>query len=248
MLLKTRGVVVKTINLGEADKIITLLSEKFGKIQAVAKGARRTRSRFIAGTQLFCYGDFLLYKGKTWHYVNQADIINSFYKIRNDLEVLSGSTYIVQLIAEVAQPEQPSEALFDLAVEALRTMSEGEGDTQLVIRAVELKIMDIAGFRPVLSRCVNCGKAQRLHWFSPSSGGVLCNDCRKTDVCCYNISPATLEFMKTLINWNLTRVRCIKINNKILKELESIMRAFIGIHIDKSFSTVRFMDNIRKLE
>jgi len=248
MLLKIQGVVLKTVNFGEADKIVTLLSKEHGKIQAVAKGARRTRSKLIAGTQLFCYGEFLLFKGKTWYYVNQVEMKNSFYKIRNDLERLSCSTYIIQLISEVAQPEQPCKEIFNLSVEALRMFAEGKGNSQLVLRAVELKIMDLSGFRPVVNRCVNCGKPADLYYFSPVSGGVVCNDCKRADLSCYSISPTTIELMKAMLKWNLAKISCIRIEDRLLKELESIMRAYIGIHIDKTFSTIRFMDNIKKIK
>lgn len=248
MLIKVRGVVIKAVNLGEADKIITLFSKEHGKIQAIAKGARRTRSKLIAGTQLFCYGDFLLFKGRTWYYVNQVDMINSFYKLRNDLERLSCSTYIIQLTSEVVQPEQPSQEIFNLIVEALKMFVESKGSSQLLLRAVELKIMDLAGFRPVLNRCVNCGKPGDVHCFSPASGGVVCNDCKRIDICCYSISPTTLELMKAMLRWNLTKISCIRIDVSILKEIENIMRTYIAVHIDKTFSTIRFMDSIKKLK
>lgn len=247
MLLKTQGVVVKAVNLGETDKIVTLLSKEYGKIQAVAKGARRTRSRLMAGTQLFCYGDFLLFKGRNWNYIDQLEIIDTFYKIRNDLLRLSYGSYILELISEVVQPEQPCRRLFRLAIDALEMLTAGKGDPEVILRACELKAMDYAGYRPNLDKCALCQSTKTACYFSPSSGGVLCSECRQDNIHWYRVSPGTIEVMKTLLKMDLSRVSNLKVGRSILKELEDVMRAFVAIHLDKDFSTVKFIDNIKKL-
>ena len=181
MILKTKGVVIKAVNFGEADKIITILTEEYGKIQALAKGARKTKNKLMAGTQLFCFSEFLLYKGRTWYYINQIEVINSFFRLKNDLERLSSGTYIIQLISELTQPEQASARLFKLVIEVLSILSDSNSDVRLIVRALELKIMGLSGFKPVLDMCANCGKKDEFTIFSAGAGGVVCIVCSKND-------------------------------------------------------------------
>jgi DNA repair protein RecO (recombination protein O) len=248
MLLKTQGVVTKTVNYGEGDKIITLLSDKFGKIQTMAKGARRTKSKLIAGTQLFCHGEFLLFKGKNWYYIDQVEIISTFYKIRNDLIRLSYGTYLIELVNEITQPEQPPGRLFDLTVESLEMLSDESADPEIILRAAELKALDFAGFRPHLNRCVSCGHAENLLYFSPSAGGILCKNCENTEAYGYRISPSALKIMNLMLRWDLKKLNCLKIDRDVLDVLERIMRSYVAVHIGKDFISNRFIDNIKKIK
>jgi DNA repair protein RecO (recombination protein O) len=248
MLTRTRGLVTKAVNFGEGDKILTLLSDRFGKIQVMAKGARRTKSKLMAGTQLFCYGDFVLFKGKSWYYMNEVDIINTFHRIRNDLIKLCSCTYLIELANAVVQPEEPPGRLLDVLVDSLDMFTEGGTDSNILTRAAELKILALSGFKPRLGHCTNCGANRASSYFSPVSGGILCGECEKTDPYGYRISPDTIEVMKVMLKWKLGKLDCIKVKGHILKELEKIMRAFVAVHIEKNFSANKFLDNIKKYD
>jgi DNA repair protein RecO (recombination protein O) len=249
MLIKVEGIVAKTTSFGEGDKIVTLITDRYGKVRAMAKGARRTRSKLIAGTQLFCHGEFLLFKGRTWYYIDQVDVINTFYRIRNDLMRLCYGTYLMELISEIVQSEQPAGRLFGLVINALDILCDDRANPELIIRAAEIKALDYAGYRPQLDRCADCGKAEAGLFFSPSSGGIVCSDCRKADKPYgYSISPSALKIMKLLLRWDIRKLMCLKLDDRVLKELERIMRSYVVVHIDKDFTSYRFMDNIRRIK
>ncbi|MBA1337191.1 MAG: DNA recombination and repair protein RecO [Firmicutes bacterium] len=248
MLFKTRGVVTKTVNYGEGDKIITLLTDTHGKIQAMARGARRTKSKLIAGTQLFCYGEFLLYKGKSWYYIDQVEIDNTFYKLRNDLIRLSFGTYFIELINEITQPELAPGNLFDLAVQTLETLSDETTDPELILRAAEIKALAYSGFRPQLRRCANCGRPGEMVAFSPSAGGVICRECRDSGLYGYSISSQALKIMDLMLRWDLDKLKCLKLDLELYKELEKVMRAYVAAHIEKDFVSNRFIDSIKKIK
>jgi DNA repair protein RecO (recombination protein O) len=245
MLTKTRGLVTKAVNFGEGDKILTLLTDRYGKIQAMAKGARRTKSKLVAGTQLFCYCDFVLFKGKTWYYIDQAEIINTFHKIRNDLTRLCYCTYLIELANEVVQPAQPPGRLLRVVLEALYMFADDMGEPEVLLRAAELKVLACAGFSPRLEHCANCGSAANNGYFSPVSGGMLCTACEKADPYGYRISPGTIGVMKLMLRWKLKKLGCLKVERNMLKELERIMRAYVAVHIEKDFSSNKFMDSIK---
>lgn len=245
MLVKTRGLVAKSTNFGEGDKILTLLTEEYGKVQAMARGARRTRSKLVAGTQLFCYCDFVLFKGRTWYYIDQIEVINTFHRIRNDLATLSCCTYLMELASEVIQPGQPPGGILKVILKALHSFSVGKVQPEMLLRAAELKILAHAGFRPQLDRCVNCGRSKQNGYFSPISGGILCVNCEKSDPYGYHISRGTVRVMKLMMSWKLGKLDCLKVDEHILRELERIMRAYVTIHIDKDFYSNRFLDSIK---
>jgi DNA repair protein RecO (recombination protein O) len=248
MLIKVKGIITKTTNFGEGDKIVTLITDRYGKVRAMAKGARRTRSKLIAGTQLFCCGEYLLFKGRTWYYIDQVEIINTFYRIRNDLIRLCYGTYLMELLSEIVQPEQPAGKLFGLAIDALNALCDDRANPELVLRAAEIKALDYAGYRPQLDRCAECGKAGAELYFSPSSGGLICSDCRAGSHHGYDISPSALKIMKLILRWDIKKLMCVKTGDRVLKELERIMRSFVSVHIDKDFTSYRFMDSIRKIK
>lgn len=248
MLFKTRGVVTRTVNYGEGDKIITLLTDTHGKIQAMARGARRTKSKLIAGTQLFCYGEFLLFKGKSWYYVDQVEISNTFYKLRNDLMRLSCGTYLIELVNEIAQPELAPGNLFDLAVRTLEMLSDETTDPELILRAAEIKALAFSGFRPQLRRCVNCGRPGEMVAFSPSAGGTICRECRNSGLYGYNVSSPALRIMDIMLRWDYDKLKCLKLDAELFKELEKIMRAYVAAHIEKDFVSNRFIDSIKKIK
>jgi DNA repair protein RecO (recombination protein O) len=248
MLTKTRGLVTKTVNFGEGDKILTLLSDRYGKIQVMARGARKTKSKLIAGTQLFCYGDFILFKGKNWYYVNEVEIINTFHRIRNDLIKLCNCTYLIELANAVVQPEQPPGRLLDVLVDAFNIYAGENTNPEIIMRAAELKILAYSGFKPQLGNCTNCNAVSDAAYFSPVSGGILCPDCEKTDPYGFKASPDTIGVMRLMLKWKLQKLGCIKVKGHILKELEKIMRSYVAVHIEKNFSANRFMDNIKKMK
>ncbi len=245
MLIKTRGLVSKTVNFGEGDKILTILTEEYGKIQAMARGARRTRSKLVAGTQLFCYCDFILFKGRSWHYINQAEIINSFHKIRNELTTLSCCTYLVELANEIVQPNQRPGRLLQILLEALSLFAAKEVSPEILLRATELKILAYAGYKPQLGYCVNCRVNSKVNYFGPMSGGVLCADCKDVDPHSYRISQGTIRIMKLMMKWKLKKLDCLRLEEHILRELEKILKGYIVIHIDKEFRSNKFLDSIK---
>jgi DNA repair protein RecO (recombination protein O) len=112
--LKTKGIVIREVNTGEADKVLTIFSRHNGKITGFAKGARRPKSKFIAGTQYLCYSEFVLYKNADMFSINNCDVIEPFYEIRNDMEKLTYSAHIVDILNDVVQENQPSGKILQL--------------------------------------------------------------------------------------------------------------------------------------
>lgn len=247
---KTQGIILKYTNLGEADKILTILTRNNGKIKAIAKGCRKPKSSLLSASEVFVFSEFVLYKGTNFYHITQAATRETFYNLRKDLLKLSYATYFVELADAVSEESIPSERLFLLLAKTLYYLSTGEIATGLLHLAYQLKLMDISGFRPNLSRCVNCrGIKDTYLRFDAELGGVVCNECGNTGTSLnpnvFRISPGTVEAFNFLLNTEISRVNTKKIDNTIFNEMDKIMRAFIQIHLDRRFKSLEFLDDIK---
>lgn len=251
---KTQGIVLKHTNLGEADRILTILTRYNGKIKAIAKGCRKPRSSLLSSSEVFVFSEFVFYKGTNFYHVTQANTRETFYNIRKDLLRLSYATYFVELADSVSDEEIPSERLFLLLAKALYYLSTGEIPVGILNLGYQLKLMDISGYRPNLLRCSGCRKEKAEYArFSVEMGGVICRDCLDSDKMeqyksSYRISPGTVEAFKFLLNTEISRLNTKKIDNTIFNEMEIIIRAFIQNHLDRKFKSLDFLDDIKSTE
>ncbi len=245
-IIKAQGLVIKETNVGEADKIITLFTRQKGKIQASARGARRNRSGLIAGTQLLCFSDFVLYKGKTMYRVSQSDVIESFFNIRQSIEKLSYATYFVELVSEVIEEEYANPKLLQLILNTLHMLSNTQKDARLLKVVYELKLMSVIGFSPNMHGCTQCGNSRETLHFNSSIGGLICMECMAELNSRNNIaiSNGTLQSMRYILYSDMKKIFSFEASEKVFKELEVVIQDFILTHIGKEFKSLKFLYSI----
>lgn len=249
MILKTQGIVLKYTNLGEADKILTILTRHKGKIKAIAKGCRKPKSSLLSSSEVFTFSELVLYSGSSFYHVTQAETRETFYNIRKDLLKLSYAAYFVEMAEVVSDEDIPSERLFLLLAKALYYLSTGEIPIGTLGLAYQLKLMDICGYRPHLSKCVCCNKAhQHYERFSPELGGIVCSECSPFEKNLQKISPGTIEIFKIFLNTELSRLNTVKMDNTIFSEMDRIIRLFIESHLDRQFKSLGFLDEIKNTD
>lgn len=177
MLEKINGVIIKTQDYRETHKIITIYSDKLGKFSALARGAKKPRSRMAALTQPFIYGEFLVYISKGLSTLQQGDIIDSFRTIREDIIKTAYAAYIAELTDKLMDSQSPDHYLFDQFFKTLEWISVKE-NLDIPVIMYELKLYKKAGFAPVLNTCVHCGEHHLPYSFSIQEGGFLCTQCK----------------------------------------------------------------------
>jgi DNA repair protein RecO (recombination protein O) len=184
---KVEGIVLKSRNFGEADRILTILDRDLGKLEGVAKGARRTRSVLRGPCQPFSHNLFFLWQGRTLDGISQCEVIESFARLRDDLLKLAAASYMAELVDDVARERDPSPEVFDLLLGSFRWLETADatpvGVTH-VLRSFDLRLLGLAGFAPVLDACATCGTPIE-GWagsggvaFSAAAGGIICPSCR----------------------------------------------------------------------
>jgi DNA repair protein RecO (recombination protein O) len=171
-LYRDEGIVLRTHKLGEADRIVSLLTRGRGKVRAVAKGVRKTKSRFGARLEPPTHVQLLLYEGRELDIVTQAETLDHFRAIRDDLERLTRAVSMLEVADQLGLEGEANPGLFEMLLGALRALAGHSGP--LVVPAFYLKVLALEGFRPMVEECVECGRADDLVAFDLESGGVRC--------------------------------------------------------------------------
>ncbi|PZS02840.1 MAG: DNA repair protein RecO [Pseudonocardiales bacterium] len=178
-LYRDDAVVLRVQKLGEADRIVSLLTRRNGRIRAVGKGVRRTTSRFGSRLEPATYVDVQCYTGRTLDVVTQAETIAPYgARLVDDYGRHTAAMAILETAERLTEEREPALKLYLLTIGALRTLCEREHDPTLVLDAYLLRSMAVAGWEPALDGCARCGRAGPHRHFSVPAGGVVCPTCR----------------------------------------------------------------------
>ncbi|AOT68514.1 DNA repair protein RecO [Geosporobacter ferrireducens] len=247
MLIKTDAVVLKQSKFGEGDRIITLFTKKLGKVQAVSKASGRHKGKYAVGTQLFSYGEFVLFKGRDLFQITQVDLRHSFYSIREDVTKLAYGAYLLELTLAAIGEGQTNNRLFELLINSLQIFSKSKKNMETIIKAYEMKLLYYSGYKPELECCVHCGTSEIGNpRFSSAEGGILCRNCFQQDLYAMKISPVTIRVMQYLITQELEQIAKLMIRTEVMEELNKITRHYIGTHLEKNaFKSLEFLNHIK---
>jgi DNA repair protein RecO (recombination protein O) len=205
-LVREQGVVLRTYRLGEADRIVVLLTRRHGKVRAVAKGVRRTGSKFGSRLEPLSHVALQLWQGRgDLDVVDQAEVIDAFRTVREDLDRIGKGMSILEVADHVAQERHMDQPLYDMVVGALRTLADTDRDPALLAPAFFLKALALEGAGPVLDGCASCGEpdgAVELVAFDLLEGGALCRRCRRGRP----MSPDALTLMRRILGGSLGAV------------------------------------------
>lgn len=199
-LYRDTAVVLRTYKLGESDRIVVLLTEHHGKVRAVARGVRKTRSRFGGRLEPLSHVALLLSRGRDLDHVSQAESVESLRHLLDDLDVATQGLAMLEAVDQLAPDREPVPHLYRMLVGALRTLAERR--SPLVVPAFYWKVLAAEGVRPELDMCVGCGEAGDLVEFVAfdlDDGGVRCRDCRRGTP----LSSDALALMRAILGGRL---------------------------------------------
>src|SRR5688500_4266161 len=192
-LYKEQGVVLRSSKLGEADKIVTVMTQGSGKVRAVAKGIRKTTSRFGARLEPFTHVSLMVYRGRgALDTVSQAEILSPFSALRGDLGSFAAGEAMLEAVDKVAEEHERNVRLFMLLLSGLRALQERPADPAAVAESFLLKLLSLSGFHPSLNACAVCG-SPRPELFSSGQGGAICDRCAEHGA--GPASPAALAWL-----------------------------------------------------
>lgn len=245
--LKTRGIVVKEVSTGEADKIITIFTRNQGRISALSKGGKRPKSKLAAGSQILSYGEFVLYSGKDIYSVNSCDVIEPFYEIRNDMVKLTYAAHFMDIVLELIQENQPSPRLLKLLLNTLHMLAKTQKQPDLISCIFELRSISIAGYAPHVNNCMNCGGApERNYSFSFSKCGFLCDreKCSDEDRVSILLSPGASRAVQHIVYAPMEELFGFGLSPEVQEELSRITRRYLRERLERDFTKLDFLKSI----
>ena len=229
-LYKEQGIVLGAVKLAEADKIVTILTQGEGKVRAVAKGIRRTTSRFGARLEPFTHVSLMLYRGRSLDTVTQADILSPFRPLRDDFALFSAGETMLEAVDKVAEEHERNVRLFLLLLQGLRALETRPADPAAVAEAFLIRLLGLSGFAPTFSACAVCGVTSVAR-FAPSQGGAVCEDCRDRDA--RRASPAALAWLDGLVGGDLVDAGQGPIVPEVRGEARALLFGFSEYHLDR---------------
>lgn len=238
--------VLKTQDLKENDKIIWLFTEKLGKISVIAKGAKRSKSKFMSLTLPFCYGNFMVFKGKNLYTLNEGEITNSFQSLLNSLESLSYASYLCELIDIALVEDESNRELFKEFITVFYLMEKNVIDIELLIRAFEVKLLYYSGYYMQMDNCTICKTPiNTSNYMNLQYLGGVCKDCNKING--MKISYSTYNSLKYLIKTPIENVYKLSLSSDTKLEMNKLLSYIISDSFGrkpKSLETYNFLKGV----
>ncbi|WP_069803819.1 DNA repair protein RecO [Thermogemmatispora onikobensis] len=258
----TRAIVLRRINLGEADRIVTLLTPTHGKMQAVAKGIRRPTSKLAGHLELLCHSQLQLALGRDLDIVTQAESRESFLDLRMSQWHMTCGFYLAELVDRFLEEHTQQSRVYFLMLEMLRALdadaahsqkkqSTGQADdsfhtlSQLLLRYFEIHLLSQVGYEPAFRACAHCAAELRpeQNGFSPSLGGALCPRCSR--LWTRPLSVKALHVLRVLQRSEWQAVPHWRLNAPLLLEIERVMHDLLRFHLERDLKTWSFLEMLR---
>ncbi len=248
-LYRVQAIVIRRRDWGEADRLLTLYTREQGKIQAIAKGARKPASRKTGHVELFMRANLLIARSRSIDIITQAETVEAYRELRESLECSTLAHYFAELLDCFSGEAEPDRAVFDLLSAALGWLCESK-DMRLAARYYELTLLELAGFRPELQHCPRCGKTlQPVDCFlSPEVGGVLCPNCGANRRDAYTLSLAAFKVLRYAQTHTWEQFRRLRLTPRLHDELEGAMYRYLVYILERNLKSVEFLRQLRREE
>lgn len=246
-LYKTEAIVLRQRRFGDADRFLTIYSPTRGKFDVKARGVRRTTSRMSGHLQPLTRCMLQLAQGHAADVVAGCDTMESFQGLREDLDRLSRGMYAAELIDRFMPEHAPGYPTYRLLLDTLRRLAESD-DTDLVLRFMEMRLLDQSGFRPQLDVCVGCSAALQpeQNFFAPQSGGVVCRSCTTGVAGPRVLSLNALKVLRLLQRGSYNDVARLKVGEELAMEVERHLRSYIVYVLERDVNAAGFIERLRR--
>lgn len=233
---------MRHVEVGEADRILTFYTLEYGKVQAIAKGVRKMRSRKAGHLEPFSRVELMLAKGRNLDVISQAEAQDTYENLRADLKLIAYAAYVVELLDRFTYEEGEQRQLYNLLVDTLSRLDDG-APAQTVVHYYEVQLMDLLGFKPQLQVCAACGEKIKPEdqFFSAKLGGVLCPNSLSADPSAWKVSLAALKYMRHLQRSSWGKLKTLVIPQEIEPELASLLERYLTYLLEYGLRTPGFL-------
>ncbi len=251
----TMAVVLNSFDYGESDRIIALYTEDYGKVKGIAKGARRSRRRFVNNLEPLSHIRVTFFQKETSELVRieEAKLIDGFLALRADIEGLTQGCYLLELVSEMTREGQRNPRVYTLLVDFLRMMERAGKDSPLKL-FFGIRLLRLLGLMPHLTGCVLCRKEPSVPgtggnvYFSSAKGGMVCDGCKDRAQGALRVSAGTIKILHLASRFDASKLERLKAGDYFVKEGERMLDDFITYQLGKELKTKRFFDKLRAME
>lgn len=232
-----QGIVLRGYPFGESHRIVVLVSPNHGKLRTVARGVRKTKSRFGGRLEPFTHVDLVLYEGKNLDTITEVSTINAFGELRNHLDRVLAASTMLEVVDAVVQEDEPSLRMFLLLQRGLTVLDYAEPHPDLVTSFL-LKAADIVGFAPSFTSCAGCGRTDDLKRFSFAAGGSVCDDCRAPGS--YALRDGLVDHLAAVAAADFTSLP--DAHSSMSREALGVTRRFVEYHLERQLVSLAIID------
>lgn len=246
-LYRTEGIIIRRIDLGETDRILTVYTPGRGKLRAVAKGIRRPGSRLAGHVELLIHSNLLVARGRNLDIITQAQTVHAYVDLRRDLDRIGWACYMAELLDQMAPERAENEPAFHLLLAALDHLDRGQ-NPEMIARSFELHLLGYMGYRPELFLCVSCEEElePRPQVFSALLGGVLCPRCREEDANALPLPLGAFKVLRYLQRSSLQGAARLRLGNGRRREVERLLHTYIRMILERELKAADFIHHLRR--
>jgi DNA repair protein RecO (recombination protein O) len=249
--LKTKAIVLRTVNYGEADRIVTFYTYDFGKLTGIAKGARQSQKRFANILEPISYLHMIFYRKSrdTMAIIESCDILRHYDSIRSSLEKTLLASYLLDLTNHFTVEDKKGVHLFTLLEDFLSAI-EGKPLNDCLPRLFELRLLKLMGYQPALDSCMKCRNPVQNgnhYHFSVHDGGLICSSCYSTGVTAITISASTIRTLMMGMHFEPSQMDSLAFSASAADESRGMLNAFISHLLGRELKSIRVLDEIRQL-
>jgi DNA repair protein RecO (recombination protein O) len=248
---KTTGFVLRCLNYGESDLIITFYSSDFGKLKGIAKGAKRSRKRFVNVFEPFSLTS-IIFSRKSHNmlaFIESCEIIDHYDTIRQDLEKTLVASYFIDLADHFSPEAKKNEKIFELLQDFLAHLGR-EKASEALVRFFEIRLLMMAGFEPTLDRCITCKTPVAngtSYYFYAQDGGIKCSGCAKPQRYDQAVSTGTVRTLLLGKDMDIDKIKLIALSDSLARECRDILIGFITHVLSREVKSLKVMEQVRKL-
>lgn len=237
MQYKCRGIILKRTNLGEADRIVTIFTDKYGKIKVIAKGVRKTLSRMAGHLEPFCLSQLELAEGRNLDIITGAQVKKCFLPLRSDLEKTNAAFYFMEIIDKMTEERVSQPQIYHLLDQTLDHINDII--EPLIKPYFEINFLSEMGLQPELYHCLSCSEKLTIsdNGFDFDHGGIICNKCGKG----VKISDQAIKVLRLFLKHNFKQIKNIKIDKELIKEICHISSHYLKHFYQKEFKSERYL-------
>ncbi len=245
-LYKSQGGILGHSYVGEADALLSIYTPYLGKLRAIARGVKRSKSRLAGHLEPLTHCSLMLARGRNLDIISGCDTIESFAPLKTSLWLTSCGLYVAELTDRLGVEGTENRKLFQLLLSTLQSLSHGV-EPSAVLRYFEFRSMACSGYLPEIWRCVACGHSleKTSHAFSPPVGGLLCPQCRPGNGSGRTVSVRAIKVLRFFSRHGLSAVARLRLTPEVLREIEGLMQHYVTYTIDREVNSAKWLRTLQ---